>query len=70
LIDLFGTILQFKTLQKHNLEGINPIIEAFDKHVNSFRRKNHRLLDYTINTFDRDFVEFNVGVSTVESDLQ
>jgi hypothetical protein len=38
--------------------------------VNSFRRKNHRLLDYTINTFDRDFVEFNVAVSSVETELQ
>jgi len=27
-------------------------------------------LEYTANTFDRDFVEFNVGVSTVETELQ
>jgi dynein heavy chain len=27
-------------------------------------------LDYTTNKFDRDFVEFNVDVSNVESDLQ
>jgi hypothetical protein len=29
LIDLFSTIQQFKTLEKHNLENINPIIEKF-----------------------------------------
>lgn len=27
-------------------------------------------MDYTTNKFDRDFVEFNVDVSTVESELQ
>jgi dynein heavy chain len=27
-------------------------------------------LEFTANTFDRDFVEFNVGVSTVETQLQ
>ena len=26
LIELFGTIQQFRTLEKHNLEGIGPIL--------------------------------------------
>lgn len=30
----------------------------------------HKLLDYHNNTFDRDFVEFNVDVSSVETELQ
>jgi len=70
LTELFGTIQQFKTLEMHNLEGITPILESFDKYVALFKKKNHKLLEYSINTFDRDFVEFNVGVSTVEADLQ
>ena len=70
LIELFSTINQFKTLEKHNLEGITPILETFDKFVISFKKKNHKLLEFSINTFDRDFVEFNVGVSSVETDLQ
>jgi dynein heavy chain len=70
LIDLFATIQQFKTLENHNLEGIEPILKAFDRYKSFLQRQNHKLLDYTTNKFDRDFVEFNVDVSTVESELQ
>lgn len=70
LIELFGTIEQFRTLGNHNLEGIEPIIKSFGSIVGAFKRKGHQLLEYTANTFDRDFVEFNVGVSTVETELQ
>ena len=70
LKDLFETIQQFRTLAKHNLEGITPILDSFFKYVTTFKKKNHKLLDYTHNTFDRDFVEFNVGVSSVETELQ
>ena len=38
--------------------------------VTAFKKKNHKLLDYHNNTFDRDFVEFNVDVSSVETELQ
>jgi dynein heavy chain, axonemal len=69
LIDLFATIQQFKTLENHNLEGIDPILKEFDKYKSFLQRQNHKLLDYTTNKFDRDFVEFNVDVSTVESKL-
>ena len=38
--------------------------------MNSFRGKiTHPLLDYKDDTFDRDFVEFNVDVSRVENEL-
>lgn len=70
LVELFGTIQQFKILSKHNLEGIKPILDSFDKCEKSFRSKNHKLLDYSNNMFDRDFVMFNVSVSSVETDLQ
>ena len=70
LIELFGTIEQFRTLGNHNLEDISPIIDSFTAIVEAFKRKNHQLLEYQANTFDRDFVEFNVGVSTVETELQ
>jgi dynein heavy chain len=70
LIELFGTIQQFRTLGQHKLENIESRIESFNKHVKTFQRMNHRLLDYTQNKFDRDFVAFNVNVSIVESELQ
>jgi len=69
LIELFGTIQQFKTLEKHNLENIGSILTLFNQSVSAFKKKNHKLLDFHNNTFDRDFVEFNVEVSTVETEL-
>jgi dynein heavy chain len=69
LIELFGTIQQFKILSRHNLEGIKPILDNFDKCEKFFRQKNHKLLDYSNNMFDRDFVMFNVSVSSVETEL-
>jgi dynein heavy chain len=70
LIELFGTIQQFRTLEKHNLENIGGILQQFNGYVSSFKKKNHKLLDFHNNTFDRDFVEFNVDVSNVETELQ
>lgn len=43
---------------------------SFQNYVNLFKKKNHKLLDFNNNTFDRDFVEFNVDVSSVETSLQ
>jgi len=70
LIELFGTIQQFRTLEQHNLEGIKPILDNFEKYVTAFKKNMHKLLDYANGTFDRDFVKFNVGVSSVETELQ
>jgi len=70
LIELFGTIQQFRTLEKHNLEGIQPILDNFYKFVTMLKKKNHKLLDSASNTFDRDFVNFKVDVSSVETELQ
>jgi dynein heavy chain len=70
LIDLFSTIRQFKELEKHNLENIAPIVQEFTDRMTGFKQKiNKPLLDFKDDTFDRDFVEFNVEVSNVESDL-
>jgi len=38
--------------------------------VNSFKKKSHKLLEYHDHRFDMDFVEFNVDVSSVETELQ
>jgi dynein heavy chain len=70
LKELFKTIKQFKVLEKHNLEGIEPIVESFDRTVKEFQKKNHKLLDYLNGLFDKDYVEFNLEVSHVEKDLQ
>jgi dynein heavy chain len=70
LIDLFTTIDQFHTLSSNKLEGMEPLIERFYEIQSEFRARNHDLLDYHNNKFDRDYVEFNVHIADLESRLQ
>ena len=70
LIDLFTTINQFTLLSKNKLEGMEVLIENFQKIKSDFRSKNHDLLDYHNNKFDRDYVEFNVHISNLEAEVQ
>ncbi len=70
LIDLFTTIDQFTLLSKNQLEGMEPLIAQFHQIKNEFHSRNHDLLDYHNNKFDRDYVEFNVRISDLEGQLQ
>ncbi|KAJ1453032.1 dynein heavy chain, N-terminal region 1-domain-containing protein [Pelagophyceae sp. CCMP2097] len=70
LIDMFSTIDQFKSLSNNKLEGMEELIDHFHAIVRDFRQKRHDLLDYHNNKFDRDYVEFNVKISDLESLLQ
>lgn len=53
------------------MEGIikrfNQRVDAFKKTVN---QNSKSLLEFETNIFDRDFVQFNVDVSAIETDLQ
>jgi dynein heavy chain len=69
LRDLFTTIAQFSQLASHNLEGVEPMIRAFFAMAEDLKKKGYDLIDYTKNAFDRDFLEFNVNVSELESSL-
>jgi dynein heavy chain len=66
LIDMFGTIHQFKALAKHKMEGMEGLITEFFKIIDGFKAKRHDLLGYHNNQFDRDYVEFNVKISELE----
>jgi len=70
LIDMFSTIDQFTSLSKNKLEGMESLIDQFLQIKSEFRRKEHDLLDYHNNKFDRDYVEFNVRISDLEGSLQ
>ena len=70
LIDMFSTIQQFRSLAQHKMEGMEKLLDVFFKITAEFKAKGHDLLDYHNNTFDRDFVEFNVHISELESSLQ
>lgn len=70
LIDMFSTIDQFTVLSENKLEGMDPLVEEFMNIKEDFRAKNHNLLDYHNNKFDRDYVEFNVRISDLEGSMQ
>ena len=70
LIDMFSTIRQFESLASHKLEGMENLISDFRRIIQDFRTKRHPLLAYQNNKFDRDYVEFNVKISDLESALQ
>uniref|UniRef100_A0A7S0HBM9 Uncharacterized protein n=1 Tax=Hanusia phi TaxID=3032 RepID=A0A7S0HBM9_9CRYP len=70
LIDMFTTIQQFSTLANHEIEGMDNLIKSFIQIVDEFKRKPYDLLDYVKNSFDRDFLEFNVNVAELETALQ
>ena len=70
LIDLFTTVDQFTSLSENQLEGMEYLTDQFNTIKTEFKSRNHDLLDYQNNKFDRDFVEFNVRVSDLEGTLQ
>lgn len=63
---MFGTVRQFRSLAKHNLENMDELINDFKNLIEEFKNQRHDLLDYTNNHFDRRFVEFNVKISKLE----
>ncbi len=66
LIDMFSTIHQFKALASHKLDGMEGLIDEFKKIISQFKNKQHDLLGFDSNKFDRDYVEFNVQISELE----
>eukprot|EP00913_Durusdinium_trenchii_P005594 g5213.t1 len=72
LIHMFGTVHQFNQLKIHlkSMDGIRQLVASFQNIVDDFKVKRHDLLDFLNNRFDRDYVEFNVRVSELESRLQ
>lgn len=63
LMDMFSTMQQFKALEQHRFEGLDPLITTFNEVVANFRAKGHDLLDFHLNKFDRDYVDFNVRMT-------
>jgi dynein heavy chain len=70
LIELFSTIEQFKSLQQHNIEGMEGLIAQFFTYVEDLKRKASNLLDYTKNSFDKDYMAFNKKIAHLEQSLQ
>jgi dynein heavy chain len=49
LMDMFSTMQQFKYLEQHRFEGLDPLIAAFREIVMTFCAKGHELLDFHLN---------------------
>jgi dynein heavy chain len=61
---------QFRSLEQQKFEGLDPLIQVFKEVVYAFRLKGHDLLDFQLNKFDRDYVDFNVKMNELELSLQ
>jgi len=70
LIDMFQTVHQFTSLSQHRFDGMEGLVKNFKSMLEEFQYKRHDLLDFTTNRFDRDYVEFNVRISDLESNLR
>ncbi|CAD7960877.1 unnamed protein product [Amoebophrya sp. A25] len=70
LIDMFSTIYQFQSLGSYRFDGMEMLVENFRMIMDEFKNKNHNLLDFHNNKFDRDYVEFNVRIADLEAALQ
>ena len=70
LMDLFTTIDQFNALASREIEGMEVLIKNFFQIIEDFQKKPYDLLDFSKNTFDRDFLEYNVSISDLEAALQ
>ncbi|KAL4465245.1 hypothetical protein ABPG74_001959 [Tetrahymena malaccensis] len=69
LIEIFSNIQQFNALSKHNLDGMDILTNRFKKIIDDFKKKGNNLLDTTNNKFDRDWVELNVEISQLDTEL-
>ncbi|CDJ56163.1 hypothetical protein, conserved, partial [Eimeria maxima] len=79
LIMMYSTVQQFKNIGEQRFEGMDVFVDRFkglsrsllwtQSIFSDFKVKRHDLLDFYNNRFDRDFVEFSVRISDLESDM-
>eukprot|EP00466_Bigelowiella_natans_P018588 jgi/Bigna1/50235/estExt_Genewise1.C_710023 len=70
LHDMFSAMEQYKLFKDHHIDGIDTILTEFNQVVRDFSLREHDLLDYNNSAFERDFVEFNMMNSRVETAVE
>lgn len=70
LLDMFCAIEQYKLFVENHIDGVDKVIKDFHQTVREFKLREHDLLDYHNSAFERDFVEFNMMNSKVETAVQ
>jgi dynein heavy chain, axonemal len=69
LVDIFKTKEQFACLDDHNLEGIAVLDKQFKIKLEAFRKKGHMMLEFDKTKFDKDYVQWNVEISRLDTQL-
>lgn len=64
------TYLRASSLQNTHIEGLEEVMSRFANILEEVRRKPYDLLDASQTIFERDYLEFNVYISDLESLLQ
>lgn len=68
---MFTSIDQIAALEAHtHIAGIDGVLKAFRPVVDDVKCRPYDLLDFARSTFDRDFLEFNVNVHELDSQMQ
>jgi dynein heavy chain len=70
VLDMFGSIQQFRALDEKKIDGMEKLIGSFDTLIAQFKLKGHDLLDFNSTQFERDFVEFTMHNSGLENAIQ
>jgi dynein heavy chain len=70
LIDMFESLQQYNLLKEAEVDGMEELMQNYGTLLIGFQKKNHDLLDYENSVFERDFVEFMMSNSQIESDIQ
>lgn len=71
LRDMFTSIDQICALEAHtHIAGIDAVLRALRPVVDDVKCRPYDLLDFSRNAFDRDFLEFNVNVHELDSQMQ
>jgi dynein heavy chain len=70
LIDMFQSVQQFRDLEKKKIDGMEKLLAQFDQLVTDFKMRAHDLLDFHNTVFERDFVEFTMHNSAIETAIQ
>lgn len=70
LHDMFTTVHQFTSLSQHKVEGMESLIQRFFDILSDLKHKPYDMLDFTKNAFDRDFLEYNVNIGELETQVQ
>ena len=57
-------------MQNTHIEGLDALMGRFGNILEEVRRRPYELLDASKTIFERDFLEFNVHISDLESSIQ